>query len=75
MKLNRAEKSMLAGLMKDDKWDVLMKFVNGYIDEWNKVDNITGNTEFEFMREILTRKGKVEGLKEVLESLDRAVFE
>lgn len=72
--LNKAEISQLKQLMKEEGWEILLRVLAGYINELN-AENITGQNAFEALRALHSRQGKVEGLTEFFEHLDKKAFE
>lgn len=72
--LNKAQQAQVRSLMKEDRWDAVMRFVALKIDQW-RTQKISGNSEFETLRDLFTRDGKVEGVLEVFDQLERQAFE
>ena len=54
----------------DDSWDALMKAKEEYIAK-NSIGSITGNSEFETLRELHTKQGKIQGVTDFFEDLER----
>lgn len=70
----KAQQAQIRSLMKDDRWDSVMRFVAIKLDQWRD-EKISGQTEFETLRSLHTRDGKVEGVKEVFDGMEQQAFE
>ena len=74
MALNKAEQSQVRSLMKEDRWDIVIKFLGEKLDQWRS-EKIVGQNAFESLRMLHTRDGKVEGVNEFFEQLERGAFD
>jgi hypothetical protein len=73
--LDKGQKSLLKRLIREnDGWDVLELALAQYIDEIQR-EKVTGSSEFETLRMLHTNQGKVDGLKEFFERVERVDFE
>ncbi len=72
--LNKAQHAQVRSLMKDERWDALIKFSGMKLDQWRE-QKISGNDAFQELRALHTRDGKVEGLLEFLDQLERNAFD
>lgn len=74
MTLSKAEISQIKLFMKEDGFEVLLRILAQHIDEINAT-KVTGQNAFETLRELHIREGKVEGLTEFFDRLERNAFE
>ena len=74
MTLNKMEKSLIKGLMRENGWSALLKFVAMKTEQWQE-QAITGTTAFEELRALHTRDGKVNGVKELFEEMERSALD
>lgn len=72
--IKSADKARIKHLMKSDEWDSVTRFFKSKIDGWNEA-TITGQNEFETLKTLHTQQGKVEGLTEFMEQMERQAFE
>ena len=72
--LTKAQQAQIRSLMKDDRWDSVMRYVALKIDQW-RADRISGQNEFETLRALFTRDGKVDGVNEVFDGMEKQAFE
>lgn len=72
--LTKAEKSQIRAFMKERGWGSVMRFVGMKIDQWKEMP-ITGNDAFTELRALHTRDGKVSGVLELFEEMERTVTE
>ena len=68
--MDKLQLQLIKRLIMDDGWDALMVARDEYIAK-NSIESITGNSEFETLRELHKKQGKIEGLKEFFEDLER----
>lgn len=73
-KLNKAQQSQIRGLMKSEGWDAVIKFVALKLDQWRE-QAVNGTTAFEELRALHKRDGKVEGVTELFDQLERQAYE
>ncbi len=71
---NRAESQMIKNLMNSDGWNELLTLLGREIDELH-AEPIAGSNEFETLRALHYRDGKVAGLKEFFDKLERRAFD
>lgn len=72
IKLNRGESAALLTIMEKPGWDVLLKLLSITVSELEG-RKATGENEFQVLRSLFTREGKIEGLKEFFNSMDDAM--
>lgn len=70
MSITKAERTLIRKLMRDDGWTALLSFVAMKVDSW-KDAGISGRTAFEELRMLHTRDGKIQGVKELFDEIDR----
>ena len=73
-KIEKSQASALKRLMQDDGWSVLEQALENRIKTLQE-EEITGNDAFETLRALHKQQGKVEGLKDFFESVERLVFD
>lgn len=73
-KLSSADKTRIKQLMKTDEWDSVVKFFAIKIDAW-RTEKIVGTNEFETLKNLHSREGKVDGLEEFMNQLEQQAFE
>ncbi len=71
---NRAESQMIKNLMNSDGWNELLRILGREIDLL-LAEPIAGSNEFETLRTLHIRDGKVTGLKEFFDKLERRAFD
>lgn len=74
LKISSAEASMLKQLQKENTWDIVIKLLAQKIDEI-RAEDANGPGAFETLRSLHTNQGKVAGLKEFFDDLERGAFE
>lgn len=72
--LNKAQQAQIRSLMKDDRWDAIVRFFGLKIEQW-KGEKVNGDSAFQELRALHTRDGKVEGLTEFFDQMERQAFE
>ena len=72
--LTKMDKAQIKGLMREQGWAALMKFVGLKLDSWRE-SAITGTNAFEELRMLHTRDGKVTGVLEFFEDLEKNALE
>ena len=73
-KLAGADKQRIKWLMKTEQWDSILRFFAYKIGQWND-EKTTGTNEFETLRMLHTKQGKVEGLEEFMNQLEHEALE
>jgi hypothetical protein len=74
MATDKQQISRLKQLVQDDGWDVLRAILAQHIVELDQQE-ITGNNEFETLRELHKKQGKVEGLAEFFDKVEKLDFD
>lgn len=72
--LTKAEKSQLKALMREPGWSALLRFAALKTNQW-KEGAIEGKTAHQELRALHKRDGKVEGVEELLEQMERTALE
>lgn len=72
--LDKKEKAQVKSLMSDQRWLMVIKFAALKTDYW-KDQAITGRTGFEELRSLHKRDGKIEGLIEFMDQLEKEAFD
>jgi hypothetical protein len=73
-KITKTEAAQLRGLMKESGWDVVIRILADEIDAIRS-EEIAGNNEFEELRMLHLNRGRVQGLKEFFDKLERGAIE
>jgi hypothetical protein len=68
-KLNKTESSQLLAMMERPGWAALIKLVAMTVDDLNGRE-VSGQNEFETLRFVFTRQGKVDALKEFFNGIE-----
>ncbi len=74
MSLTQTERKIVKIMAKHENWNVLMKFVMEEIEKI-QAEEIVGQTAFDTLRMLHKNQGKVEGIKEVFDKLERQAFD
>ena len=74
IELNKGEKAALKRLQDDQAWDIVVKLLSEQIDEW-RAEQTSGQDAFQELRMLHKMQGKVDGLKEFFDKLERRSFE
>lgn len=72
--LNKAQRAQIKSIMKDERWDSVMRFVALKLDQWRS-QPIVGQNAFEELRALHRRDGMVEGINEVFDQMEKQAFE
>ncbi len=67
------EKNMLKVLVKTEGWDALLRAMERQVAEW-MTSPVSGTNAFETLRDVHTKLGKIEGLKEFLNKVETNGF-
>ena len=62
-------KRQIDKILQSNEFDALVKLYAKTVDKW-KDQNIIGKDEFETMKLLFTREGKIQGLREFFEILE-----
>jgi hypothetical protein len=68
-KINKLESGMVMKMMETPGWGALMKLVATTINELNARE-VTGQNEFEIIRSVFIREGRVGALKEFFNDIE-----
>ena len=71
--LTKQQKSQIKDLMQRPGWEVLVRFMSLIIDKWHESE-VKAPDEFNTVWNIALKTGKIEGLKEYYELLDREIL-
>lgn len=72
--LDKGQMALLKQMVRGDAWDVLLLALKDYLDGL-KDQQITGANAFETLRELHTRQGKEDGLKEFFDKVEKMNLE
>lgn len=72
--LDKGQEAHLKALVRSDGWDVLMLALAEHIDKLN-AEEITGSSEFETLRALHLKQGKVGGLTDFFDKVEQQNFE
>lgn len=74
MAMDKHTSSQLKSMMTDPRFDLLVLLVAERIRKLEQ-EPITGQNEFETLRSLHTIRGKITGLKEFFDDLERGAYE
>ena len=74
IELKSGEKATLKRLQDDQAWDIVVRLLGEQIDEW-RAEQISGQDAFQELRMMHRIQGKVDGLKEFFDKLEKKSFE
>jgi hypothetical protein len=72
--LNKAQQGQIKSIMGDARWDSVIRFMALKLDQWRS-EAINGSSAFEELRSLHKRDGKVEGVVELFDQMERQAFE
>ncbi len=72
--LTKAEKSQIKALMREPGWSAFLRFVALKTGQWKEAA-ISGKDAFETLRALHSRDGKVDGVTELLDEMERSALE
>ena len=72
--INKATAMQIQQLMKDEKWEAVLKFY-AYKINLLKDEKITGTNDFETLKNLHTQQGKIDGLTEFFDQMERKAFD
>jgi hypothetical protein len=67
--MDKLKSNQLKALVRTEQWEALTSYVDEVIKRWQD-ENVIGATEFETMKLLFMREGKISGLKEFFKYLD-----
>lgn len=74
IKLDKGQSMLLKKMMQhDDGWDILILALGQYVEHLN-VDRTYGSNEFETLRDLHVKQGKVDGVKEFFDQVQQLNF-
>lgn len=62
-------KKQIDKILRSDEFEALVKLYGEVIDKWQN-ENVVGTTEFDTLKRLFIREGKVQGLREFFEVLE-----
>ena len=69
-RLSKTDSSALMAMMDRPGWTALIKLASMTINELNARE-VSGSNEFEVLRSLFTREGRVGGLKEFFDGIEK----
>jgi hypothetical protein len=69
IKMDKLLQNQLKALARTEQWEALTSYVDEVIKRWQD-ENVIGSTEFETMKLLFMREGKISGLREFFKYLD-----
>ena len=67
--MDKLKSNQLKALARTEQWEALTSYVDEVIKRWQD-ENVIGSTEFETMKLLIMREGKISGLREFFKYLD-----
>jgi len=69
MPLDNITKRKLDKILRSDEFDALVKLYGETIDKWRE-QNVIGKDEFETLKLLFIKEGKIQGLREFFEIIE-----
>lgn len=73
--LEKGQQALIKRLMSEDGWDILTGILLASYVSRLRDEPITGMNEFETLRDLHTKQGKVEGLTEFFSNVEQMNFD
>ena len=70
--MDKLSKAQIKSLLNDPKFDGITKFYQEYRQKVQD-ENVIGSNEFETLRNVFMKEGKLAGLKEFFDNLEQSV--
>jgi hypothetical protein len=70
--MNKLVQQQIKAILHDPKFDGVVEFYKEYTDKV-KDENVIGNNEFETLRNVFVKEGKLQGIKDFFDQLDKQV--
>jgi len=67
--MDNLTKRKLDKILRSDEFEALIKLYGETIDKWQE-QNVIGKDEFETLKLLFTREGKIQGLREFFEIIE-----
>ena len=67
--MDKLKSNQLKALARTEQWEALTSYVDEVIKRWQN-ENVIGATEFDTMKLLFMREGKIIGLREFFKYLD-----
>ena len=67
--MDKLKSNQIKALARTEQWEALTSYVDEVIKRWQD-ENVIGATEFETMKLLFMREGKINGLREFFKYLD-----
>lgn len=71
--LDRLQKQTLQRMVKEDSWDILVYSLKEYIDRI-QAEEVIGSNEFETLRTLHIKQGKISGLTEFFSKVEQGAL-
>jgi hypothetical protein len=71
--MDKLSKSQIKALLNDQRFDGIVKFYQEFKQKVQD-ENVIGNSEFETLRNVFIKEGKLIGLKDFFDLLDQQVI-
>lgn len=72
--LDKSQQQTLKKLVQDDAWDVLLKAVGDYVDDL-RLMKVSGTNAFEELRDLHKRDGRIEGVLEFFDKIEKGTLQ
>ena len=70
--MDKLAKAQIKAILNDQRFDGVVKAYEEYCDKVRK-ENVIGNTEFETLRNVFMKEGKLQGIKEFFDNLEQNI--
>ena len=70
--MDKLASQQIKAILNDQRFDGVVKFYEEYCDKIRK-ENVIGNNEFETLRNVFVKEGKLQGIKEFFDNLENNI--
>lgn len=70
--IDKLAKQQIKALLNDNRFDGIVSFYEEYCDKIRK-ENVIGNNEFETLRNVFLKEGKLQGIKNFFDELENNI--
>lgn len=70
--MDKLTQQQIKSLLNDQRFDGIVAFYEEYCNDIRK-ENVIGDSEFETLRNVFTKEGKLQGIKEFFDKLEQSI--
>lgn len=74
MSLTKQQQAQIKSIMQDPRWDAVQRFLALKLAQW-RAEPVSGQSAFEELRSLHKRDGKVDGVLELFDQMERQAFD